>query len=399
MLFILLIVAAIIAFLLLRGCLPSPSAAPNLAAEVLPDPPSNITGQSAAIFNIPVQWQDNSDNEDGFRVYREGSDEPGVRKLVGETSANTPTFLDTETSCSVVYQYTIASYNEAGESPATECWQIALPPCPIPQPLSLPGGLAAGREALGAFYWVNEDGPVLKADQVGQIGLIDLGDIGGTPLHAVNVPPGANYQPDGVPAVEGHSYLAQMGDGVGVIVFTITGLASDALEIEYIIYHPDEAILSACGEPTPTSTSTATPTGTATLTITPSVTLAEDTPTVTATRQIITLTPTVVTPTAVTVTPGCTLNPNDGICCEMENGGIDPACPAPHCGSPCLSSAQCGTAPNGTPLACAGGVCWDACACGGDCGGEDNSCPCTCIYYAGNQCLYAIDCNGKQCSP
>ena len=351
---LLILLAVLIGFFAMRGCgTLQPAQEPTPSAQ-LPEAPSNLAAHAVLLYDIPVSWQDNSDNEDGFRVYREGSDKPGEKVEAGSVAANQTEFLDLGTACGVTYQYTVASYNAAGESPTTECWQIALPVCPTPAESSLPPDTDSGN----GYSWAQGgNGPVLKAPN----GVYDLGELGSTPLFAATIPANAEYTEE-VPAVEGHSYVAPLGADQWIL-FTITGLG-DAMDVVYIFYNPQAAITSDCGEPTPTLTETAiqTAAATSTLTITPSWTPAEDTPTPTVTNTpfIPTRTPTDLptdTPTVITDTP---------------------APPPPACGSFCYNNADC--AGLGANPVCAGGSCWDAGLCGppddggGTGGGGEDDC-------------------------
>ena len=68
----------------------------------------------------PVHLGDNSDNEDGFRVYRWSVPDGGKQWVVATTTApDVTTFLDTGLQLSAEYFYFACSYNAAGETCAT----------------------------------------------------------------------------------------------------------------------------------------------------------------------------------------------------------------------------------------------------------------------------------------
>jgi len=60
---------------------------------------------------INLSWLDRSDNEDGFRVYREGD-------KLADLSANTTTYQDIAPSTGQ-WNYTVSAFNNSGESPAS----------------------------------------------------------------------------------------------------------------------------------------------------------------------------------------------------------------------------------------------------------------------------------------
>lgn len=417
-------------------------------ADSLPNAPSNITGESAPIFDIFVQWADNSDNEVGFRVYRQRIDQEEPLTFAGATSANHPAFSDLDTWCGATYQYTISSFNEVGESPATECWQITLPVCPQSNTAALSTGLEGGlnfiTNAKGAdsdLYWAltTDNQPIFMGDQEGQQGLLDLGEVGDTPLYRVTLPGGVTYKRDGVTVVQGHTYAARARDGQNVIIFTVKAMG-DPLSVEYIIYTPEEAITGSCdqipltippglayssedsagsdtgGSGTGGDTAGST-TGGDTVGLDDGGTTGQTSSTGTTTG---------------TATDGgdtggpCVLDLGDGICCTLANEDPtnEPACRPPGdgqggCNDPCQSAAQCA----GVNPVCIGGACYDAALCdpgstGGSTGGNNdggnnnggnndggnnrggdngNTCPCKCSGTGAAPVCY--DCQGNVCTP
>lgn len=228
----------------------SPTSPTFTPAGELPAPPSAIEAVEIAVFDVPLSWQDNSDNEDGFNVYRRRLDILEAPVSVGSTGVDETAFLDQETLCGATYQYIVASFNEAGESPATECWVITLPPCPQPRLMRLALGKEYGRNFLTGALGQQADfyltvGPTGKfmfaADQEGQQGLIDLGNVGEMPLDQVNLPQEPVWQREEVAAVPGHTYAALARDGESVIVFTLSELGNPSV-LEYIVHHKDYTI-------------------------------------------------------------------------------------------------------------------------------------------------------------
>ncbi|MBS3788099.1 fibronectin type III domain-containing protein [Candidatus Bipolaricaulota bacterium] len=76
----------------------------------IPDAPSNLSGQALSSSEIELTWTDNSTDEDGFRIYRNGSSLTTV-------GANQTEFTDTGLSAGTTYTYRVAAYNTHGESP------------------------------------------------------------------------------------------------------------------------------------------------------------------------------------------------------------------------------------------------------------------------------------------
>jgi hypothetical protein len=80
-----------------------------------PTAPSSVVATPGPGY-ITVTWQDNSNNETGFVVYRNDGTTSQTRSKVGEVGANTTKFLDTDIQLSSDYSYSVAAKNAEGES-------------------------------------------------------------------------------------------------------------------------------------------------------------------------------------------------------------------------------------------------------------------------------------------
>jgi len=74
-----------------------------------PVAPSGLNAKATSSTSVGLTWKDNSDNEQGFKVYRDG-------KLVATLASNAASYSDTELSPETEYSYVISSYNEVGEA-------------------------------------------------------------------------------------------------------------------------------------------------------------------------------------------------------------------------------------------------------------------------------------------
>lgn len=90
-----------------------PTAPANLQASVTQDGTA-----------VRLTWEDQSDNEDAFRIYRED-----VEASIGLVPANAQLFVDTGVTCGHTYRYHLVVFNAAGTSPESETAEVALPPC------------------------------------------------------------------------------------------------------------------------------------------------------------------------------------------------------------------------------------------------------------------------------
>lgn len=85
----------------------------NNAGNYPPAPPSNVGISSATQNSITLTWSDNSNNEDGFKIYRWNGSSYVYLNSVG---ANTTSYYDSGLSCGTDYFYGVSAYNSYGES-------------------------------------------------------------------------------------------------------------------------------------------------------------------------------------------------------------------------------------------------------------------------------------------
>lgn len=87
---------------------PSPSSITPLA-------PTNLTGTAVGSYRTNLTWEDNSNNEDGFKIKRQS---PGEEQFteVGTVATNVISFSDTTLNDLFTYTYTVLAYNMVGQS-------------------------------------------------------------------------------------------------------------------------------------------------------------------------------------------------------------------------------------------------------------------------------------------
>ncbi|MBX6379658.1 MAG: fibronectin type III domain-containing protein [Thermoflavifilum aggregans] len=81
----------------------------------LPTAPSNIKATALSYNKIQLQWQDNSNNETGFEIYRATS-LGGPYMIVNTTPANTTQFIDSSLKPATTYYYKVQAINKNGAS-------------------------------------------------------------------------------------------------------------------------------------------------------------------------------------------------------------------------------------------------------------------------------------------
>ncbi len=131
-----------------------------------PLPPSGLTATAINSNRIDLAWVDNSNNEDGFNVYRCTGDAvaclAGVFTKIASTAANVTTYSDTTVSPSTTYTYHVTAFNAGGESlPSNNATATTPAPPPPPNPPSNLTATAVSNQQIN-LTWTdnsnNEDG-------------------------------------------------------------------------------------------------------------------------------------------------------------------------------------------------------------------------------------------------
>jgi len=79
-----------------------------------PDSPSDIEITSE---RVDLRWVDNSDNEDGFKIWRKNMEIEGAKhEVIGQVEANETTYTDETATPGVKYAYEVKAFNNAGYS-------------------------------------------------------------------------------------------------------------------------------------------------------------------------------------------------------------------------------------------------------------------------------------------
>lgn len=88
-----------------------------------PQSPSNLAAEPISQAQLNLHWVDNSDNEQGFKLYRDNV-------LIATLPTNATNFQDTNLKAGTSYQYSVTAYNDIGESSPCACSAktLSLPP-------------------------------------------------------------------------------------------------------------------------------------------------------------------------------------------------------------------------------------------------------------------------------
>lgn len=144
---------------------------------VKPAAPSSLDAQTASCNQVNLYWNDNSGNEEGYKVYRNGS-------YVGQVGMNGTSYQDTGLNGNTSYSYYVRAFRGSIESDASNTVDITTPSCPPPMPDLRPyapsgypypvvpssiqnthevNALIAGQTTYFDWYFINSGGSVAPA--------------------------------------------------------------------------------------------------------------------------------------------------------------------------------------------------------------------------------------------
>lgn len=92
--------------------------------------------------DLVLQWQDNSDNEDGFEIWRQQND--GEWLLIAATNADDATFTDGVIPIGTTLAYKVRAWNQFGESDWSNI--VSIKTYPPAAPTSLKGAAIKSKE-------------------------------------------------------------------------------------------------------------------------------------------------------------------------------------------------------------------------------------------------------------
>ena len=104
--------------------------------------------------DLRLEWQDNSDNEDGFEVWRRVNE--GEWLLIGATNTDVVTFIDGVIPIGSVLSYRVRAWNQFGESGYTNIVSIGTYPPAAPSNAS---GVVVPSSSVSWDYDQSEVGP------------------------------------------------------------------------------------------------------------------------------------------------------------------------------------------------------------------------------------------------
>ena len=99
----------------------------------VPAMPSNLAVSGATAHSLTLTWQDNSNNESGFKIYRWGYDGTQWAFIyLDSVGANVTSYTQTGLNCGSVFNYyEVSAFNDYGESAHTSWKQGTTAACPL----------------------------------------------------------------------------------------------------------------------------------------------------------------------------------------------------------------------------------------------------------------------------
>src|SRR5262249_2356753 len=116
----------------------------------LPAPPSNLVAVAQGASSVLLSWQDNSDNETGFKVERAlpPNGQLGAFTQIAIVPAGTSSYVDATVSGSESYMYRVCATNSGGDSPPSNVASVTMPVGILSVSLS-PNAANGGRSVKG----------------------------------------------------------------------------------------------------------------------------------------------------------------------------------------------------------------------------------------------------------
>lgn len=110
----------------------NPIPGPTPPPERIPNAPTDLVANVTDGNVVRLSWKDNSDNEDGFKIYRFRNGQ--VWTLYKTTNPNVTSFSDFDVDPDTTYMYKVVAFNALGDSMPSNVVSVHTNPTPSPEP-------------------------------------------------------------------------------------------------------------------------------------------------------------------------------------------------------------------------------------------------------------------------
>ena len=138
----------------------------NTASVPPPADPSNLTATAVSSSQINLTWQDNSNNETGFKIERK-TGAGGTYAQIATVGANVAVYNNTGLTANTIYYYRVRSYNAPWNS--NYCAEKSATTAPAVPTLSSPANGATGLNLTPRLAWSSSTGAVNYSIQVSTV--------------------------------------------------------------------------------------------------------------------------------------------------------------------------------------------------------------------------------------
>jgi transcriptional regulator CtsR len=122
-----------------------------------PNAPSDLTATPVSSSQINLTWQDNSDNESGFRIERKTG--TGSYSQIATVGAGVTSYSNSRLSANTTYYYRVRAYSAAGNSDySDEALATTLPPPPSAPTLKSPASASTVSNLTPRLEWNASNG-------------------------------------------------------------------------------------------------------------------------------------------------------------------------------------------------------------------------------------------------
>lgn len=102
------------------------ASATTLTAPTLPSAPTSLSAVAAAANRVNLSWTDNSNNENGFQIWRTSNNGRSWTNNAN-VAANTTSFTDTGVNARKTYSYAVRAFNDTGYSAYSNIATVTTP--------------------------------------------------------------------------------------------------------------------------------------------------------------------------------------------------------------------------------------------------------------------------------